>query len=222
MSNQANNLPIQADDGFGDALDADRVIQGSIIKCVDGHWSDREGVPFPAETKMLAMSTAICLQHWKDGQPVDTIIKRPGQSLPDVDELNGKIPKKEWELGLDKKPRPPWERQFVVYLVREDDASIFTFINSTKGAEIAFDRLKSKVTLKRQLSGANNILPVVQLDNRPMKTDYGQKLRPEFTVVEWRQLGSADVNASPARIEHQPDEEVSYDERFADEDPRTA
>ena len=230
MSTDANNLPIHmADDGFGDALDADRVIQGTILKCVDGHWSDREGVAFPPETKMLAMSTAICLQCWKDGQPIDTIIKQPNKPLPDIDALNAKIPESEWEPGLDEKPRPPWQKEFIVYLVNPTDASIYTFINSTMGAQIAFDRLKSKVVLMRQMRGAN-VVPIVKLDSRAMKTKFGQKMRPEFTILEWRQLGSAEgKDANPAgSIEHQgqkkpnigrPVEEVSYDERFKDEVP---
>ena len=230
-STDVNTLPIHmADDGFGDALDADRVIQGTIIKCVDGHWADRDGIAFPPETKMLAISTAIVLQCWRDGQPVgDPIIKQPGQPLPDVDELNAKIPELEWEIGLDDKPRPPWQKQFIVYLVNPVDASIYTFINSTMGAQIAFDRLKSKVVLMRQMRGAN-VVPIVALDSKPMKTKFGQKMRPEFTILEWRQLGASEVkDAGPARtIEHQgqkkpsvgqPVEEVSYDERFKDEVP---
>ena len=219
-----------ADDGFGDALDADRVIQGTILKCVDGHWSDREGVVIHPETRMLAMSTAICLQCWKDGQPIDTIIKQPNQPLPDVDELNAKIPESEWEPGLDEKPRPPWQKEFIVYLVNPTDASIYTFINSTMGAQIAFDRLKSKVVLMRQMRGVN-VVPVVKLDCKPMKTKWGSKIRPEFTILEWRELGGAGVkDAGLVHIEHQQDErkkpsvgrpveDVSYDERFKDEVP---
>ena len=153
---------------------------------------------------MLAMSTAICLQCWKDGQPIDTIIKQPNKPLPDVDALNAKIPESEWEPGLDEKPRPPWQKEFIVYLVNPTDASIYTFINSTMGAQIAFDRLKSKVVLMRQMRGAN-VVPIVKLDSQAMKTKFGQKIRPEFTILEWRQLGSAEgKDANPAgSIEHQ-------------------
>ena len=205
MSNDQTNLPIPTtDDGFNDSAgDEQRIIQGSIIRCVDGHWSDSDGVAFPPETKLLALATAMALQHWKDKLPIETIIKKPGQPLPDLDELNAKIPKKQWEPGLDSKPRPPWVRQHIVYLLDPADAGLFTFINGTVGASIAVDRLKTKVVWMRQLRGAN-VVPVVKLDSKPMKTKFGQKQRPEFTIVEWRQLGGGGLKDVSARIEHQP------------------
>ena len=112
-----------ADDGFNDSAgDEQRIIQGSIVRCMDGHWTDSDGVAFPPETKLLALATAMALQHWKDKLPIETILKTPGQPLPDLDKLNAKIPKKQWEPGLDKKPRPPWGRQHIVYLLNPHDA----------------------------------------------------------------------------------------------------
>ena len=188
MSNEQTNLIPVTDDGFNDSAgDEQRLIQGSILRCVDGHWADGDGVAFPPETKLLALATAMALQHWKDKLPIETILKKPGEPLPDLDELNAKIPKKQWELGLDKKPRPPWVRQHIVYLLNPADAGLFTFINSTVGASIAVDRLKTKVQWMRALRGAN-VVPVVQLDSKPMKTKLGQKLRPEFIIVEWQPI----------------------------------
>jgi hypothetical protein len=188
-SNQTN-LPVTSG-GFDDDGDdnASRIIQGSIIRCVDGQWTDGDGEPFPPDTKLLVLATAMALQHWKDKKPVETILKQPGQPLPDIDELNSKIPKKQWEPGLDKKPRPPWVRQHIAYLLNPTDAGLFTFINSTAGATIAVDRLRNKVKWMRQLRGGN-VHPLVKLDCKPMKTQVGPKLRPEFTILEWRQLGS--------------------------------
>jgi hypothetical protein len=74
--------------------------------------------------------------RWRDQQPVETITERPDQPLPDVDKLNAKIPKKQWELGLDGQPRPPWQLEFVVYLMNPETADLWTFINSTTGARI--------------------------------------------------------------------------------------
>ena len=232
-TNQQVNVLIPADDGFGDNTDSGRLIVGSILRCVDGHWSDRDGIAFSPETKLLALATAMALQHWKGKLPIETILKKPGQPLPDLDELNAKIPKKQWEPGLDKKPRPPWVRQHIVYLLNPADAGLFTFINSTVGASIAVDRLKTKVQWMRQLRGAN-VVPVVQLDSKPMKTKLGPKQRPEFTVCDWRQLGGGELkNVNPARVEHQqqqphpddcaglqPVEPVSIEEEMSDEIPR--
>jgi hypothetical protein len=184
-----------------------RVIQGVILKCVDGRWKDKDGLT-PPDT-LLAMGTARCVQCWKDQQPVDTIVETADEPLPDVDELNSPTPKKEWEKGLDGKPRPPWQVQFVVYLIDAATGSTWTFINSTTGARIAYERLTDKFRFMRRLRG-DNIAPVIKLDAHPMKTSFGQKMRPEFTVVEWRDLGNGgptlqiEHKAEPAAIETEP------------------
>jgi hypothetical protein len=224
-NDQTNTLPV-AGDGFEiiDNDNAERVIQGSIIRCVDGEWTDGDGEPFPPDTKLLVLATAMALQHWKNKEPVETILKKPGEPLPDVDELNKKIPKKEWELGLDKTPRPPWGIQHIVYLLNPHDAGLHTFINGTVGARIAVDRLKTKVVWMRQLRGAN-VVPLVKLDTKTMKTKFGPKQRHEFTILEWRQLGS---DARPMRLENHPDdcaglervEPVSIEEEMNDSIPR--
>jgi hypothetical protein len=223
MSNDqtTTNLPVINGDGFDQADINDRIIQGTILRCVDGKWTDGDGGDFPVGTKMLAVGTAQCLQRWEDKMPVETIRKQGNEPLPDVDELNAKIPQKKWETGLDDKPRPPWQKQCIIYLVNPTDAATYTFISGTYGAQIAFDRLKSKVVLMRQLRGAH-VVPLVQLDARPMKTKFGPKMRPEFTVEEWCQLGGG---GDPARITHdnkaglQPVEPVTNDEAFGDEIP---
>jgi hypothetical protein len=221
MSNEQTNLPIPVADGFSDGAgaDAQRVIQGSILRCVDGQWSDSDGNTFTSETKLIALSTAMALQHWKDKQPVETIIKKPGEPLPDLDELNSKIPKKQWELGDDKKPRPPWVRQHIVYLLNPINAGLYTYIHNTVGASIAVDRLKTKVMWMRSLRGAN-VVPIVQLSSAPMKTKHGQKLRPDFTIVDWSQLGGGESKAAglqsiapPSLSEEMGDEIPTFDSR---------
>jgi hypothetical protein len=39
------------------------------------------------------------------------------------------------------------------------------------------------------------VFPLVTLDSRPMKTKIGTKLRPEFSITDWRDLGG---NGKPA------------------------
>ena len=169
-------------------ISEDRIIHGEILRCVDGHWSLRDGTAINLDTLLLAIGTTEALQHW-DGQiPVEDIPKRPGEALPDVDELNAQIPRSEWKEGLDGQPRPPWQHAYVAYLVSVDDASLYTFVNGTIGARIAVERLQDKVKWMRALRGVN-CAPLVRLDSKPMKTRFGQKMRPEFTIVEWRQIG---------------------------------
>jgi hypothetical protein len=166
----------------------DRLIQGEILKCVDGHWSVRDGTTIPPETQLLAIATGEALQCWHDQTVVDVIPKRPGQNLPDVKELNGKIPQEEWEMGLDGQPRPPWQHVFLAYLINIQDASMFTFINNTVGCRIAVERLQDRIQWMQALRG-KRVVPLVKPDSKPMKTKHGQKIRPEFTIIDWREIG---------------------------------
>jgi hypothetical protein len=180
-----------------------RLIQGVLLKCTDGRWADADGLSPPAE--MLVIGTTRALQCWgKDKDLVDVIIEQPGAPLPDVDDLNSKIPQKEWGLGLDGKPRPPWQLNRVVYLLDVTTASTYTFANSTTGARIAVDRLEDKIKWMRAMRG-NQVAPIVKLDSRGMKTAFGAKQRPEFTVLKWRDLASGSPGA--LQIEHQPEPE---------------
>ena len=118
--------------------------------------------------------------------------KKPGEPLPDIDELNARIPQKQWETGLDGKPRPPWQKQCLVYLLDGTNAERFTFINSTVGARIAVENLKDQVKWMRAMRGAD-VFPVVELSSAPMKTKMGTKIRPDFRVVGWRRLGDGET-----------------------------
>jgi hypothetical protein len=166
----------------------ERLIQGSLLKCVDGHWSTSDN---PAMTghQLLGLGTIKALQRWHTDEPPETIVDE-GAGLPDVKALNASIPKDTWEIGLDGQPRPPWQMQYVVFLLDPNDASLFTFANGTIGARIAWERLINRVTWMRALRGAT-IYPVVTLDSRPMKTQYGTKQRPEFTPTDWRDFGGS-------------------------------
>jgi hypothetical protein len=91
-----------------------RVIQGTILACVDGHWTDRDGLTPP--TELLVLGTTRALQCWRDGQVLDALIDSDGEPLPDVDELNAQVPESDWEISkYDNKPRPPWQLNFVAY-----------------------------------------------------------------------------------------------------------
>jgi hypothetical protein len=192
-----SNLPTTRDDGFNDAEDG-RVIRGVIAKFVDGNWTDSDGAAISADKKLLAWSTTQCLQRWENKKPVEVIVKRPGVSLPDVDELNNKIPTAKWEMGLNG-PRPPWTRQFVVHLLDPQNASQYTFISGTTGAAIATERLRDRIKNMRLLRG-DRVAPIVTLDSRPMPTRFGIKQRPEFTIQGWQTLGGPAPTPAIAHI----------------------
>jgi hypothetical protein len=182
------NVPaLYENDGFDPLSPTDQVIIGARLKFIDGKWS-ADGVELPSGTKLLAFATDTILQRWR-GQEAETIRDKP---LPDPDELNAAIPKSEWELDLNGEPRPPWAYTFVVYLLDAGTAEKFTFINSTVGAKIAVRQLQDRVASMRMLRDAHMIAEI-ELTNRPMKTRYGQKLRPHFHILPdgWRQVGRA-------------------------------
>jgi hypothetical protein len=195
MSNtEVENLPAEIDADFSAGSDGvDRTIQGVIIKCVDGRWVDRDGHEFPAGTKMLALGSTEVLQHFENGKLIEEIKKNP---FPDVQALNDAIPRNQWSEGING-PRPPWSHQYVCYLLDPSDGAIYTCINNTVGQEIAVRRLTEKVKWGRRLRGPN-VRPLVLLDHRPMPTRHGAvKQRPEWTVVDWRDLSGGELVSEP-------------------------
>ena len=182
------------------AVKDDKPIKGVILKCVDGRWSDRDGLAPPPT--LLVCGLERILQRFLE-RGVETITGRD-KPLPDPDELNAKIPESEWRTGLSGKPEKPWKLNFVVRLLDPQTAEAFTFVNSTMGAQIAYERLSEQIENMTFLRGGNP-LPIVKLDSRPMPTDFGSKLRPHFTVVEWRAFGPPAIEQTvAAQIEHQP------------------
>jgi hypothetical protein len=161
-----------------------------LLKCTDGRWTGRDGLPAPT-IPLLVVSTLTILQQWLNKKPLETIIKQKGQEWPDVDALNEAIPQSEWEIGIDGKPRAPWQAQRVVYLMEEKTAERFTYVNGTTGANIAVSDLKSRVADMRFMTGDDTVLPVVELASAPMKTRFGLKQRPEFKIVSWRSISGA-------------------------------
>jgi len=173
-----------------------RLLQGTKTKCVDGRWS-ADDLPLP--DALIVTGFARGLQCWKGGELLDELDERDGP-LPDLDELNDQIPREEWEAGLDGKPRPPWAIVYCVYLVDPETAEVYTFINSTFGARIAHERLVDRIEMMTRLRGAG-VTALVRPDCRQMKTKFGTKLRPEFTILDWRDLGpSLPAAQSPAQL----------------------
>jgi hypothetical protein len=221
------NLPaiVGHADGFDDVDQTDRLIQGTIIRCVDGVWGAKDGTELPPDKGYVAVGTAVALQRWEDGSPAEPpIIKRPGVPLPDVEELNKKIPQKKWEKGIDGKPRPPWQMEYVVCLLDPATGAVLTYVNSTTGAKIAVEQLKNCVKLMRALRG-DRVVPIVKLDSKPMSTQFGVKQRPAFTILDWRKLGggptaapSGEPSGAPGALEQigEPVKPVSLQEELDD------
>jgi hypothetical protein len=180
------------DDGFsGSVTGGDKLIKGQILRWNETNgWTDRDGLRPPEVLLGLACTDA--LQRWKDKKS-ENITTKP---LPDYTALNAAIPQQEWELGIDGKPRPPWQHVYVVYLIDPTSAGFYTYLNSTIGARIAWDNLRERVITMRALRGAK-VVPLVRLGHRPMKTNFGMKHRPDFEIMDWRRLGAEQAIGAP-------------------------
>jgi hypothetical protein len=102
--------------------------------------------------------------------------------------LNAAIPQSEWETGLDGQPSQPWKYTVVIYFINPATGELYTYMHHTVGAIIAFNHLKEAVVAMRILRGSR-VLPVVNLSERPMRTKFGQKLRPHLEIVSWKTPG---------------------------------
>jgi hypothetical protein len=108
------------------------------------------------------------------------------------------IPKEEWPIGkFSGQPEPPWKHVWCVYLVRISDGTLLTHLNSTAGARVAYVRLKERIKTMGVLRGVS-VLPIVTLSWAMMPSAFGPRPRPDFFIVEWRDLGG-----QPAQIEKQ-------------------
>jgi hypothetical protein len=203
----SNQLPVVPDDGFedDDSYASNRIIQGSLLKCTDGRWINGDGNAPADDARYLVLGVSLALQRWENKRAVDVIIKTANAPLPEAESLNATIPQKEWELDLNGGPKPPWQKTYVVYLVDVNDASVYTYANSTKGAQIAYERLHDRVKWMSRLRG-KQVRPIVKLANRVVSKKYG-KLGPEFTVMDWRDLaGDLQAQKAPQQIEHKNEE----------------
>ena len=170
------NTPISVPPNGGGGL-RQRLLRGTLLKWneVDGYL-DRDGVQ-PVEGPYLLWAMEEGYQRWKDQTVVDEIIDKP---LPDLEQLNGAIPKSEWEPGLDGHPRPPYSHQYCVYLLDPNDGQFFTLMNSTVGMKMLWESLAERWKVMRHLRGAD-VIAVVNLATRPFRTaKWGIKYRPDL------------------------------------------
>jgi hypothetical protein len=209
MRNESNLTMICENDGFSPVAPTDQVIIGTRLKFTDGKWSTADAIEMPTGRKLLAYATDTVLQKWS-GQRADTIREKP---LPDLNMLNEAIPKNQWELDLNGQPRPPWAVYFIVYLLDPRNAEQFTYINCTTGTRIAVQTLQDRVASMRIMRDAN-VIAVVELASRPMKTKFGLKQRPHFEIVDWCQAGGPETPKLTKVSGPTPGEELDDDIPF--------
>jgi hypothetical protein len=169
------------------SLDAEQAIHGQRPEFMDKEWF-LNGTVMPPGQEFLVLGIKKVVQRWEDGKPVEAIVEHPDRELPDVEALNQAIPKSEWDITPDGKPRPPWSLSYAVYLLRLQDAQIFTSINSTQGQRAAAKSLSDSIrwmcALKQKM-----VWPVVTLGSQLFSKRF-KNYRPDFVIVPggWREL----------------------------------
>jgi hypothetical protein len=182
------------DDGFSDSTPTGRTIQGSFLKFAEGKWTE-SGVPVPVSLKLWTIETTTVIQRWKDQRVIEEISERP---LSDVNELNAAVPQEEWERDRNGKPKPPYQLTAILYLLNPETMEKYTFPTSTVGGSIAVSELKDSVAFMRRYRGEST-LAVVELSSKLMRTQYGDRLRPFFKILEWRAPSGGAASLPPAQ-----------------------
>jgi hypothetical protein len=216
-------VPVIFDDYDDDDDYSDRLLKGGRAKWVDKVWT-LNGVPPREEDRFLGTGTGFALQRWIDGLP-EVILKEPGKSLPEPDVLNAAIPEEQWPIGkFSGEPEGPWKIVAFAYLLRLHDAAGFTHINSTWGTRICVRSIRDRMRNMSRLRGAS-VYPIVRLTSAPMSSKkFPGRFRPEFEIVEWRQIGPAQIeplkqSPTPSEQIGKPVEPVTLKEELSDEVP---
>src|SRR6516162_4297417 len=185
------------------------IIQGSLVKFSnEATWVTRDGDELPADLELVAVDVGRVVQKWQDDRPVETIVLQPHQKFPDIEEMNEKVPKKEWVEGPEGNMRGPWQAQHILYLLDLKTMDKYTFPTGTTGGRIAVHDLRDKTMWMRRLRRPN-VYAVVLLSDTFMNTKWGGRQRPHFKIMRWVSLGSeggqVEVLPPPTSKERQPD-----------------
>jgi hypothetical protein len=189
------------------SYDSDNVEKGVSVKFTHA-WMTRDGVPLQVENPLLVLFPAgeisgfRYLRKWEP-PPIETIARKPGAELPDPDELNRQIPVETWAIGLDGKPREPWQRYFVLYLLDASTACLYTYANQTIGCRILVTGIEERTRWARALYG-DDVMPLVRLADRPFPTKFGERRAPDLQVLGFRRFlegGLRVVDTSKSALE---------------------
>jgi len=180
--------------GLPSFLSRDGVRYGSDAKwtAVSG-WTDRDGLPLPPI--MLVTGYATMLERWREEEGRNVVEYKIEHPLPDPETLNATIPVTEWKIGLSGKPERPWKLLYAVYMIEPTKGLVFTWKNTTYGAQMAFEALVESIVVRQMVCG-ERAFPIVRLDKRPWQSaTFGPQTRPHFEIVDWRVSG---MDAQPA------------------------
>jgi hypothetical protein len=193
---QSSNEPI---DGFEDYDENDRTGQSEpIIRFTnDALWVTREGEEIPSTREMVGINITREVIRWprdKEARPERTVLK-PGESFPDIAEMNEAVPKAEWVKGPDGQPRGPFQAQHVVHLLDPTTMQRYRYPTGTTGGHMAVSALRQQVHWMRKFRG-ECCYPVVVLSDVFMNTRFGGRQRPQLRPVRWITFGAPSALSS--------------------------
>jgi hypothetical protein len=170
-----------------------RLWQGDPLKNKDGVWTLNDIVK-PHGTLMLVPFVFRAIQHIEDSGIFheDNMVEiLPDQPLPDDEQLeawNKAVPKNQWQDGLNNDKREPWRRSYGGYFINPIDGSLSIYLNTTNGARVCIEKLKSQIERMSAMRG-RTLGAIVELRDRAVSKEF-KKLGPFCLVVGWFEIGN--------------------------------
>jgi hypothetical protein len=185
-------------DGYVDRVEGDDspaqegIIRGAMLKfSATAEWERRDGETIGPGVKLIVTDIVRAVLKWsanKNERPEAKIIP-PGRPFPDVAAMNEAIPKEQWRQG-PAGLQGPYQAQQAVVMLEPKSMDTFTYTTSSIGGFIAVRELVDKVTTMRKYRGP--VSPIVTLGDVAMRTRFGERRRPHFSIVDWIRMGGPD------------------------------
>jgi hypothetical protein len=158
-----------------------------------GNWS-KNGAPADPGP-YLPVNYRHVLQRWFDGRVIDT----KDADSSDLDELNAKVPKKEWEPGFNAgELREPWGRAKQLVLMNLNTGEQVIYPGSNTRCRIAVSELINQIHGKHFIFG-RTVSPVVELASASFPTKWGMQKRGDFKQTgRWVDLDGNQALSGPA------------------------
>jgi hypothetical protein len=196
-----DNRNVLVDDGWGDAAaDAsNRKLRGLAIKynSNDNAWRiGKEHTPIEKGRGFYAIAADAEWVRMENKKVAERRGRDAKGRIPDRETL-GFEDESRWETFGGQK-QDPWKNTRYVHLLDPQTAEQFTFLTDTVGGRICWEALARQIdAVRRAHSGA---VPVVELSNMLMPTDYGPRPRPHFRVVGWKRIADQPAAFSSAKL----------------------
>jgi hypothetical protein len=209
MNDEAFSGSFGGDDGFNDAATdfQSNMLRGQLLKCSDGHWLvGREGTPLEPNIRMVAIGAGMAWVRWHNNQPVQNLVRKPGEKMKERSELQPPKPNEndgafqfghEYELAQDGRVKDPWQNTRFLWLTDPRTAALYTFSTSSWAGRDAVAGLGDQIVRMRM--ARPGVSPVLEFESGPLQTKFGRKFKPVLKIVGW--VGDSQ---SPLRVGETP------------------